>query len=106
MKTLSALLAVALLAGCAGLKPQRGGSLKHKSAVGSETELSQPENPKDATTQRSEGTKEERRAYPPGTTIRETETVNKTNVIVREFTVPTNAPAPLVIETKVSDKNQ
>jgi hypothetical protein len=92
-------------AGCAGPAPQRGGRASHTSASGARMEFHQPENPKDGASQHTESSAE--KAYPPGTVIRETESrlINgQTNTIVREITVPTNAPAPLTMTTRDSSQ--
>lgn len=104
-----AAISVLMLTGCGGLKPQRGGQARHTSPTGAVSEMRQPENPKDAATQRTEAAKQEERSFPPGATVRETETKaanGQTNVITREFIVPTNAPAAIVIKSTVSDKSQ
>jgi hypothetical protein len=97
------------LSGCAGPKPFKGGAIRHVSATGSRSQMRQPENPKEAATQKAQGAVDEQKTFPAGAIFRETKTTveaGKTNTVATELTVPTNAPAPVVFTSKLNDSSE
>jgi hypothetical protein len=97
------------LSGCAGPKPFQGGPARHVSATGSRTDMCQPQNPKEAATQKAQGAIAEQKTFPAGAIFRETKTTveaGKTNTVATELTVPTNTPVPAVFTSKLNDSSE
>lgn len=69
--------------------------------------MTQPENPKDSATQKTQAATEEQRTLPPGASLKETKTTvesGHTNTFETLLTVPTNAPSAATITSKLSDR--